>query len=370
MEIIKEGIIFQKEDGPFRYNAWPTVCRDENGKLYAAWSGERVQHVCPFGKNLMSVSEDGGESWTCPMIINDTWMDDRDVGICSMGDGKLVMASFHNRKSVYLDQLRRIAAGTEEYSKAMTLAYVDEYNRMPDGDFYNYGSFTRVSLDGGKTWEKANDAPISSPHGPICTKDGRLLWLGRSTKEFRANLGDDDIMLYESLDMGKTWNYISTIDKPEDIEFRGYGKDKVLFCEPDILEMQDGTLLGSIRVQGMETSDNFFVMYNAFSYDGGKTWTKPENMGICGSPPHMLQLKDGRIVCTYGRREAPFGIRAVISEDGGKNWGEEMILSNAPNKDLGYPSTVELDDGTLISVYYKLNPPAVKTAICYTKWRV
>ena len=91
MKIIKEGIVFQKEDGPFRYNAWSTVCRDKNGRLYAAWSGERVQHVCPFGKNLMSVSDDGGETWSCPMIINDTWLDDRDAGITDLGDGKLIV---------------------------------------------------------------------------------------------------------------------------------------------------------------------------------------------------------------------------------------------------------------------------------------
>lgn len=370
MKIIKEGIVFHKEDGPFRYNAWPTVCRDEKGVLYAGWSGERVQHVCPFGKNLMSISTDGGESWTCPMIINDTWLDDRDVGLCSMGEGKLIMSSFHNRKSVYLDQLPRIERGTEEFSKAMTLAYVNEYNNMPEGTFYNHGSFTRVSLDGGKTWEKAYDAPASSPHGPIYTKDGRLLWLGRSVEKFEANKGLDDILLIESRDMGKSWTVLSSIEKPDDMEFNGVGPDKILLCEPDILELNDGTLLGSIRVQGTETSDNYYTMYNAFSYDGGKTWTKLEKTNICGSPPHLIQLFDGRVVCVFGRREAPFGIRAIVSEDCGKTWGEEMLLSEAPNKDLGYPSTVQLDDGTLVTVFYKLNPPANKTDIVYVKWSV
>ncbi len=370
MEIIKEGIVFKKEDGPFRYNAWPTVCQDESGVVYAGWSGERVEHVCPFGKNLMSISTDGGETWTCPMIINDTWLDDRDVGMCSMGDNKLIMSSFHNKKGVYLNQLPRIEAGTEEYSKAMTLAYVNEYNNMPDGTFYTSGSFTRVSLDGGKTWEKANDAPASSPHGPIYTKDGRLLWLGRILDRSFPGADNYEIMLIESKDMGKTWNKLSCIEKPKDMEFNGVGSDKILLCEPDILEMNDGTLLGSIRVQGTETSDNHFTMYNTFSYDGGKTWTKLEKTNICGSPPHLLQLADGRIVCVYGRREAPFGIRAVISEDGGKTWGKEMVLSEAPNKDLGYPSTVQLVDGTLLTVYYKIVPPATKTAICYTKWKV
>ena len=367
MEIIKEGIVFQKEDGPFRYNAWSTVCRDKAGKLYTVWSGERVQHVCPFGKNLMSVSEDGGETWSCPMIINDTWLDDRDGGICDLGDGKLIMSYFHNNKGVYLDQLERIEKGTEEYSKAMTMAYVDEYNRMPDGEFYNAGSYTRLSRDGGKTWEKANEAPVTSPHGPILLSDGRLVWLGRGIGKDNYR---DAVFFAESLDYGKTWNIISEIDRPDDMVYNeGRGKE-LLYCEPDVVELPDGTLLGSIRIQTKISGDNTYTMYNTFSYDGGKTWTKVEDTKIIGAPPHLLLLKDGRIVNTYGRREIPHSIRGVISEDGGKTWSEEFTLSECPNRDLGYPSTVELDDGTLLTVYYKIVPPATKTAICYTKWRI
>ena len=365
MEIIKEGIVFQKEDGPFRYNAWSTICRDEKGRLYVAWSGERVQHVCPFGKNLMAVSDDGGETWTCPMIINDTWLDDRDAGICSMGDGKLIMSYFNNKKYVYLDQLPRIAAGTEEYSKAMTMAYVDEYNRMPE-DFYHYGSFTRVSLNGGNTWEKANRAPVSSPHGPIMKADGKLIWMGVA---FAGEFGDSgDVLVVESDDMGKSWKLLAKIDVPRDMVVHGNTGDALEFCEPDIEELEDGTLLGCIRVQGK--SDNYLEMCQTISKDGGKTWTKAVNMGLCGAPPHYLRLRDGRIVLTYSRREAPSGIRAVVSCDGGNTWGEEIILSSAPNRDLGYPSSVELDDGSIVTVFYKIVPPATKTAIVYTKWRV
>jgi len=369
MEIIKEGIVFQKEDGPFRYNAWSTVCRDEKGRLYVAWSGERVQHVCPFGKNLMSVSDDGGETWSRPMIINDTWMDDRDAGICSMGGDKLIMSYFNNKKGIYLDQLERVAKGTEEYSKAMTMAYVDEYNRMPDEEFYHPGSYVRVSNDGGKTWEKAVKVPITSPHGPIFTKEGKLLWLGRN--HFDSNVNEDDkIHLYESLDMGKTWNYVSSIEKPSDYKYKDYSAEMSLFCEPDILELEDGTILAAIRVQSRDKGDNSYSMVKVFSYDGGKTWTKVENWEINGAPPHLLQLKDGRVLCTFGRRDAPHSIRGVISEDGGNTWGEEFVLSECPNRDLGYPSSVELDDGTIVTVYYKIVPPATKTSICYTRWKV
>lgn len=367
MKIIKEGIVFKKEDGPFRYNAWSTVCRDKAGKLYAAWSGERVQHVCPFGKNLMAVSEDGGETWSCPMIINDTWLDDRDAGITDLGDGKLIVSYFHNGKDVYLKQLERIEKGTEEYSRAMTMAYVDEYNRMPDGEFYRAGSYTRLSRDGGKTWEPAYEAPITSPHGPILLNNGKLGWLGRGIGSVTYR---NAVYYAESADYGKTWEVISEIEQPDDVTFNGLGGKDLLYCEPDIVELDDGTLLGSIRVQTYTKGDNTYTMFNTFSYDGGKTWTKVEATNINGAPPHLLKLKDGRIVNTYGRRDEPHSIRGIVSCDGGKTWGEEFTLSECPNRDLGYPSTVELDDGTLVTVYYKIVPPATKTAICYTKWTV
>ena len=95
MKILKQGIVHRKTEGPCRYQAWPSLCKDENGVLYAVWSGDRSSHVCPFGKNLMSISRDGGEKWCPPIIVNDTWLDDRDGGITYLGDGKMLISYFH-----------------------------------------------------------------------------------------------------------------------------------------------------------------------------------------------------------------------------------------------------------------------------------
>ena len=57
---------------------------------------------------------------------------------------------------------------------------------------------------------------------------------------------------------------------------------------------------------------------------------------------------------TYGHRRAPFGNQARISSDNGKTWSEEIILSgDGIGGDLGYPSTVELTDGSLLTVWYE-----------------
>jgi len=57
------GIINRVDSGYFHYQAWPTVAKDKRGKLYVAYSGNRLAHVCPFGKNLLVTSDDEGKSW-------------------------------------------------------------------------------------------------------------------------------------------------------------------------------------------------------------------------------------------------------------------------------------------------------------------
>lgn len=90
--------------------------------------------------------------------------------------------------------------------------------------------------------------------------------------------------------------------------------------------------------------------------------------GICGSPPHFLPLRDGSLMLSYSRRLDPYGSRARISTDGGLTWGEEYVLSEAPTNDHGYASTVELSDGSFVTVYYEIYGDDTKTSILYTKW--
>ncbi len=74
-----------------------------------------------------------------------------------------------------------------------------------------------------------------------------------------------------------------------------------------------------------------------------------------GHPGNLLVLRDGRLLCTYGRRIAPFGIRACLSKDGGRTLeiDQEIVIRNdLPNSDLGYPVTTEYAPGRLFSCYY------------------
>ncbi len=115
-----------------------------------------------------------------------------------------------------------------------------------------------------------------------------------------------------------------------------------------------------------------FSMVQTESTDGGQTWTPAVPLGFHGSPPHLIHHSSGAIVCVYGYRLPPSGQRAMISHDGGETWAYDHILrDDGPDADLGYPSSVELDDGSIITVYYeKHGSVADKCGLLWSRWRL
>ncbi len=365
--------IVGRQTGMFAYQGWPTVCRDENGILYAACSGHRIAHVCPFGVNYLYTSTDEGKTWSSPSIINETDLDDRDAGILALGGGKMLMTYFHNDRSLIYTMCEPENVWAKNHSGRPDFMLYEgmlAHWRTLDDETARAGSFIRLSDDGGKTWAPAFKVPVSSPHGPTKLKDGRLLYLGKecasSPEEFSeaADLYEKGaVFAFESRDEGHSWQCIGKVDFPD-----GCAQNNI--HEPYAIELPDGTILGALRGD-KEPVPHGFSVYFTRSEDGGRTWSHPEATDICGSPPHMLLHSSGAVVLTYGRRKPPFGERARISWDGGRTFGEELIIGDeADSGDLGYPSTVELSDGSLYTVYYQHFTGDKHCSILYTHWEL
>ena len=64
------------------YFAWPTVARLKNGRLAVVASGFRIQHVCPFGKTVLSFSEDEGKTYTRPAPVIAEMAENADLFVC------------------------------------------------------------------------------------------------------------------------------------------------------------------------------------------------------------------------------------------------------------------------------------------------
>ena len=347
---------------PGRYIGWPTVCRAQNGDLLAVFSGDRDEHVCPFGKVQMVRSADGGQTWSAPVNICNTILDDRDAGIVTLDDGSLVMAWFTS--VAYRGSIRdraKLAPGSSRF-----YWWLHDEKLRPEEVEAQLGAFTRRSTDGGRTWEPAARTPCSAPHGPVRLKDGRLLYIGKSGDADHRNLGAGigKIVSAESRDGGTSWRVIGELPFPAHINV-------LRDChEPHAVETADGRIVALTRCH--HKGGGFTGSVQSESSDGGKTWTVAKSMGLDGYPPHLIRLADGKLLAVYGRRWGNLGEFACLSDDQGRTWDvkNEIKLAGHWNGDLGYPASVQLPGGNILPVYYQAEFKGENTCLMGTLWRV
>jgi hypothetical protein len=79
---------------PGRYIGWPTITRTKSNELLIVFSGNRDAHICPYGITQMVRSRDNGITWSEPVTINNTPLDDRDAGILETTNGTLLVSWF------------------------------------------------------------------------------------------------------------------------------------------------------------------------------------------------------------------------------------------------------------------------------------
>ncbi|MEN6383919.1 MAG: sialidase family protein [Phycisphaerales bacterium] len=332
--IISHKVICEE---PNRYIGWPTVVYTKKGELLAVFSGDRDEHVCPWGKTQIVRSKDLGNTWTKPITINNTPLDDRDAGIIETQKGTLLVSWF---TSLYF----------ETHNNPLWKRHSEKIDNKTRQKWL--GNWVRRSLDGGTTWEEPIRTHFSAPHGPIQLQDGRLLYVGWNAP--------DKIGVEESRDDGLSWQVIGAIpiSSTEQAKY---------FTEPHVVEVEKGKLIALMRYE--EPNEEF--LHQSESSNGGKTWSVAHSTGIWGFPPHVIKLKNGYLLASFGRRKPPYGEHACISKDGGKSWDveNEIIINSAPNNDLGYPASVQLDDNSIFTVYYQKNAQSKKTILMGTHWR-
>ncbi len=362
---MKHGIVGRQTSGYFRYQGWPTVAKAEDGTIFAVCSGHRLDHVCPFGKNLMYVSCDEGETWSAPQIVNDTYLDDRDAGLVCWGDGNMLLTWFNNTMEVFENPRRKILF--PNLNEAFSLAMMDKWNDLPITEF---GSFTRISRDGGKTWSAPRKAPVTAPHGPIRRADGSFFYVG-AERLSGLDMPQNAICAVESHNDGETWKLVSVLPAPNEHNGRKLGG----VCEPHCIDFGSGVILAAVRcfLEGEDRtrSQYEFTLYTCRSTDGGKTWEEPVFMERYGAPAHFLLHSSGALILSCGKRTEPCGQYVRISYDQGLTWEEDVMIGPVSQflaTDQGYPSSVELENGDILTVYYQRTCGDDYPSILYTRW--
>ncbi len=337
---------------PNLYHGWPTLTRRANGQLLLVCSGGRESHVCPFGHVEMMRSDDDGKTWGWPRVLIDSSIDDRDAGVLETAQGSILVTTFtslayepilaraEKDKTWPADKLERWQAAHRR---------LDARQRQSE-----LGVWMIRSTDGGVTWSARYDCRVDSPHGPIQLADGRLLYAGKDLWREKHRVG-----FCQSVDDGKTWSWLAELPVRE-------GDSHEHYHELHAVETADGRILAQIRNHNRANSRETL---QAESSDGGKTWSRPKPIGVWGLPSHLLRLDDDRLLMTYGHRRAPLGNQARVSEDHGRSWSEPMIISGGgASGDLGYPSTVQLADGSLLSVWYEQMAGSPHAVLRQSRW--
>ena len=140
-------------------------------------------------------------------------------------------------------------------------------------------------------------------------------------------------------------------------------KDEPFYCEPHVIALENKII---VHIRSYD-----FNILQCESYDGGKSFSQPRKIIDHGSPPHLLRHRSGVLICTYGYRQEPYGQRFMLSYDNGETWETDYILrDDAPSSDLGYPATVELNDGSLLTVYYQIPDGLNNAVIMQSIWRL
>ncbi|MHB8898056.1 MAG: sialidase family protein [Thermoguttaceae bacterium] len=342
---------------PDKYHGWPTVARRSNGQLLVTCSGGREAHVCPFGRVELITSDDDGKSWSGPRVLMETQIDDRDSGVLETAKGSILVTTFTSL--AYVPTLKKAQTAEPGSKGAWPKPKLDRWlavhNQLGEAERQAMlGVWMLRSTDGGKTFGKPYRCLVNSPHGPIQLADGRVLYLGRNLWQ-----GEPWIGACQSTDDGQSWSRLAAIPARDGDSLDGYH-------ELHAVEAADGRILAQIRNHNKAGSGETLQSESA---DGGKTWSAPRSIGVWGLPSHMLRLADNRLLMTYGHRRAPFGNQARVSTDNGRTWSEPVIISgDGTGGDLGYPSTVELADGSLLTVWYENMNGSGKAVLRQATW--
>jgi hypothetical protein len=207
------------------------------------------------------------------------------------------------------------------------------------------------SNNGGRKWNVNKDGfPKAAtgmteyiPFGDIATgKDGSLRVLAYAQSEDKVI---NALSMFRSDDGGKNWKLMSVISD---------GKEETAFCggynETAFFHLGNGTWIAAARRWKEGAAIDLFRSKN----DGISWKLETQITEHRQHPGHILKLNDGKLLLTYGNRiKENYGVAVKTSNDHGVIWGEEYrVVDDFHPIDGGYPASVQLPDGNILTAYY------------------
>jgi len=345
-------VVYKQAD---RYACFPSLAMDpDSGNLYARFSAKKkATHFALSGTlTVTRESRDGGVTWNDIPSVPQSARPDMPDATFTVPDGSQVRIGQNWMRWFPVKRLN-------EFKGKYAITTSSSVRGKEQGTFsVNSGGYLERSEDGGRTWQRTDipglDTYVSCSSPWACTQlpDGTVL-RAFMVRQDEASSGSVVVAITRD---GRTAEVVPVMGDPE---------NKLIFTEETRLHTtSDGVVWMLTRVHGPGAP-----IWQAVSKDGGRTWdAHPTEIDARQSPPSgMVKLDDGRLVLVYGYRDAPFGIRALVSEDEGLSWRTDHVLvlrEDGEGFDLGYPRAVKLPGGDVVAVYYYATADQIRHIAC------
>lgn len=308
--------------------AWPNLTSLEDGSIHASIFNQ-PSHARREGSVEVWSTKDGGKFWE-----------------------KSGTAVPHDKGTNRMN----VAAGTNQDGDIVVIASgwaLKEGNRA-DGAMDLVGvlrAWVSVSKDGGKQWKLYKDGfPKAEagmtefiPFGDVLlAMDGSLRVLAYAQSLDKAI---NKVSMFRSEDQGKSWEWVSHISEANGKTAFSGGHNETAFFQTG-----PSTWIAAARRWKAGMALDLFT-----SEDDGKTWQLDKQLtDERQHPGHITPLQNGDLLLTYGNRKpGQFGVAVKFSKDKGKTWSEEsIIIDDLSSGDCGYPASIQLKDGTIMTAYY------------------
>ncbi len=361
---MKHNLVYKENE---KYCSFPHVVRLPDQRLalvfrraskfsYDAALNGIATHHDPNSSIEILFSSDDGATWSERKTIYNTQYGVNDPAITVLKSGKLL--------------IRFVALNITSSENYHDLGQKIFSHRTEHGLVTNViGNIVMSSVDLGQNWKEIGMDSVPAL-GPSCSRDP-IVECDDNTLLMPVYTGapqrSDETWVLRSFNGGVTWGSPSKIaSDPQGTHSQLQG---INYNECSIVNLSNGHFVGLIRGDSsFHTSNTEFMpvggvgqLYLAHSFDSGLSWTKPIDTGIFGQPGALTKLSSGDLLATYGYRKTPFGVRARVLSTENWKWGEEVIIRDDSNTwDCGYPFSLELMPGKILSVYYNTDENGIR----------
>ena len=219
----------------------------------------------------------------------------------------------------------------------------------------NGGCYVQLSSDGGRTWDRSVKIPTEpymggyTPRGVAQLQDGTVLMV---TADHPLN---HTVYAVRSRDGGLNWSKPVVLGKV----------DEGHMSEPTAVELPSGKIVAMIR-------SSTHYLHQSESSDGGLTLDPDPphaHLRISRTPSAPIRWPDADHL-----RSPPLAFRdSGLPEPGRRaelDYDKEFVIrGDFPNRNLGYPVTIEYQPGHLFTIYYGEEPDGT-TSIQGSYWEV